>query len=359
MAKERILMAMSGGVDSSVAASLLLQQGYEVVGATLQVWSYEKTHLGHTGTADDSQHLRDAKALAGKLDIEHHILDVQEEFEQIIIRNFIDEYLQGRTPNPCCLCNPTIKWRLLLDCADKLHCDKIASGHYVQLKEENGRYFVAKGSDTLKDQSYVLWNLSQDQLSRTLFPLGTFKKEEIKQMAIDFGYPQMAQKAESFDICFIPDGNYRSFLQLRIPEILKKFEGGIIENTQGKVLGKHKGFPFYTIGQRKGLEVAVGHPIYVTKIDAENNKVILGEKEDLLSEDITLTNCNLLKYNTLPSSYRALVKIRYHNAGEMANISMHDNIIECHFDHPVSAVTPGQSAVIYEGDDVVGGGIIC
>ena len=349
---------MSGGVDSSVAAFLLQQAGYEVIGVTMKMWSYEKTYLGKAGSSADSSFIADAQELVKKLNIEHHTVDIQDEFERTVIQNFIDEYFAGRTPNPCVLCNPTMKFGTLFHYADKLGCEKVATGHYLRLKEESGRYFVSRGKDITKDQSYVLWKMPQEQLSRCLFPLGEYTKEEVKTLAQSFGISSIAEKRESYDVCFIPNGDYRSFLQMKRPEACEVLRGGIICDKKGKWLGKHRGYPFYTIGQRKGLEVAVGHAIYVTHLDPEKNKVILGEKEDLLSNTLYVKEFNISKYTALPENFRALVRIRYKDAGTMAAITQEGHQLCCRFDSPVSAVTPGQSAVFYEGEDVVGGGVI-
>jgi len=356
--KRKVLLAMSGGVDSSVAAFLLQQAGYEVVGITLKMWSYEKTYGGKKNTHSDSNFIRDAEELAKKLNMEHHVVDIQEEFENTIIQNFVNEYFAGRTPNPCVLCNPAIKFGTLIHYAAQLGCEKVATGHYLRLKNENGRYFVSRGKDLTKDQSYVLWKMSQEQLSRCLFPLGEFTKGEVKTLAQSYGIASIAEKKESYDVCFIPNGDYRSFLQMRCPDVCEGLRGGTICDKNGKWLGKHRGYPFYTIGQRKGLEVAVGHPIYVTQLDSENNKVVLGEKEDLLSQTLWLSEVNVSKYEILPENYSVLVRIRYKDAGAMATITREKEKWRCDFEKPVSAVTPGQSAVFYEGDDVVGGGII-
>jgi len=356
--KSKVLLAMSGGVDSSVVAFLLQQAGYEVIGITLKMWSYEKTYHGKAGTKSDHDFIEDAQKLAEKLNIEHHVVDIQEEFARFIIRDFVDEYFAGRTPNPCVLCNPTMKFGTLFHYAEKLGCEKVATGHYLRVKNENGRYFVSRGQDATKDQSYVLWKMSQAQLSRCLFPLGEFTKEEVKALARSFGMVSIAEKRESYDVCFIPNGDYRSFLQMQRPEVCEALRGGVICDKNGKWLGKHRGYPFYTIGQRKGLEVAVGHPIYVTHLDPENNRVILGEKEELLSQTLFVTDFNIAKYEILPENCRALVRIRYKDAGTMATITQEGNTLRCDFDKPVSAVTPGQSAVFYDGDDVIGGGII-
>jgi tRNA-specific 2-thiouridylase len=349
---------MSGGVDSSVAAFLLQQAGYEVVGITLKMWSYEKTYHGKIGVQSDSDFIRDAQELAKRLDIEHHVVDIQDDFARFIIQNFVDEYFAGRTPNPCVLCNPTMKFGTLFHYADRLSCKKVATGHYLILKNENGRWFIARGKDVRKDQSYVLWKMSQAQLSRCAFPLGELTKEEVKVYAQKFGIAPIAEKRESYDVCFIPNGDYRTFLQMQRPKACEALRGGIISDKNGKWLGKHRGYPFYTIGQRKGLEVAVGHPIYVTQIDPENNRVVLCEKEELLSKTLYAIDYNILKYEILPKNYRALVRIRYKDAGMLATITQEGNVLRCDFDLPVSAVTPGQSVVFYEGEDVAGGGII-
>ena len=355
---KRILLALSGGVDSSVAAFLLQQAGYEVIGITMKMWSYEKTYHGKVGRKSDDEFILDAQNLSKKLKIEHHIVDIQDDFSKTIIQYFTDEYFAGRTPNPCVLCNPTIKFKTLFHYAEKLGCDKIATGHYLRLKNENGRFFVARGKDATKDQSYVLWNMPQAQLSRCVFPLSELIKEEVKERARTFDIVSIADKRESYDVCFIHNGDYRSFLQMQCPEACEALRGGIICDKNGKWLGKHRGYPFYTIGQRKGLEVALGHPIYVTLLDPENNKVILGEKEDLLSQSLYVTDFNIQKYETLPENYRALVRIRYKDAGTMATITREEDKLRCDFDKAVSAITPGQSAVFYEDEDVVGGGVI-
>jgi len=356
--KTKVLLAMSGGVDSSVTAFLLQQAGYEVIGITLKMWSYEKTYHGKTGAFSDHDFINDAKMLAKKLNIEHHIVDIQDGFANLIIQNFVDEYFAGRTPNPCVLCNPTMKFGTLFCYADKLGCEKVATGHYLKLKTENGRYFVSRGKDETKDQSYVLWKMSQEQLSRCLFPLGEFTKEKVKVLAQTYGMETFAAKRESYDVCFIPNGDYRSFLNLQCPAACEALRGGLICDKNGKWLGKHRGYPFYTIGQRKGLEVSVGHPIYVTQIEPENNKIVLGEKEELLSKTLFVKDYNISKYETLPENFCALVRIRYKDKGAMATITPDEDRLRCDFDEPVSAVTPGQSAVFYEGEDVVGGGVI-
>lgn len=352
-------MAMSGGIDSSIAALMLHNEGYELVGITMKTWDYASSGgcKKETGCCSIDS-INDARNVAVNMGFAHYVLDLREEFEKYIISNFVDEYLKGRTPNPCVLCNTHIKWEALLRRADQLNCDFIATGHYAQVRKENNRFVLSKGKDETKDQSYVLWGLSQESLSRTLFPLGKYLKTEIREIARKEGMVEMAEKRESYEICFIPDDDYRSFLKTKVPELENQVDGGNFVTIDGKVIGKHKGFPFYTIGQRKGLEVAVGHPLYVNKIVPETNTVVLGLKEDLLSDKIVVKPFNLIKYDTIKPETQALTKIRYKDKGSNSKISMLNDTLEIHFNEAVSAATPGQSAVFYEGEDVLGGGFI-
>lgn len=357
--KNRVLVAMSGGIDSSVTALMLHEQGYEVIGITMKTWDYA-TSGGERKTTgccslDD---INDARALAVDRGFPHYILDIREEFGEYIIDNFTHEYLAGRTPNPCVLCNTHIKWDALLKRADKLGCDFIATGHYANVREENGRYVVSKGLDEAKDQSYVLWGLKQEALARTLFPMGQFRKTEIRQMALDYGYQSLAKKAESYEICFIPDNDYRGFLKRRVPGLEEKVAGGNFLDVRGNVIGKHEGYPFYTIGQRKGLGQAFGRPVFVTDIDPDANTVTLGDEADLDSGELYVRDVNFGKWADLAEEREVLAKIRYKDRGTTAYLSREGNMLRARFPVRVKAVTPGQSAVFYDGDDVVAGGFI-
>lgn len=356
--KGRVLVAMSGGIDSSVTALMLHEEGYEVVGITMKTWDYASSggSKKETGCCNlDS--INDARQLAVNLGFPHMILDIRNEFGDYIIDNFVDEYMAGRTPNPCVLCNTHIKWDALLKRADKLDCEFIATGHYAQVRHENGRYVVSKGLDEKKDQSYVLWGLTQEALARTRFPLGGFTKPAIRQMAFDAGYQELANKNESYEICFVPDNDYRGFLKRRVDGI-DKLDGGSFVDRTGRVLGKHRGYPFYTIGQRKGLEIAVGEPIFVTQIIPETNTVVLGPEHELEKQEMWVRNPNLIKLSNLDTPVEALTKIRYKDPGAMSTIMQEGDRIKVEFRKQVKAVAPGQSAVFYDGNDLIGGGFI-
>ncbi|MEO6639273.1 MAG: tRNA 2-thiouridine(34) synthase MnmA [Ginsengibacter sp.] len=359
--KGKVLMAMSGGIDSTVAALMLHHEGYEVVGITMKTWDYA-TSTGNnkkeTGCCNlDS--FNDARSAAVQHGFPHFILDIREEFGEFVIDNFVEEYIAGRTPNPCVMCNTHIKWRALLKRADALNCDFIATGHYAQVqKHTNDRFFLRKGIDETKDQSYALWGLQQDLLSRTILPLGGYRKTEIRQMAHDFGYPELAKKSESYEICFVPDNDYRGFLKRRIPQLEEKVSGGFFVDVKGNILGPHKGYPFYTIGQRKGLDIALGKPAYVTEIIPETNTIVLGDEEDLERNDMMVAGINWIKYDGISDGMEAVTKIRYKDKGALSNLFKYEKGINVRFYEEVKGIAPGQSAVFYEGDDVIGGGVI-
>lgn len=356
----KILVAMSGGIDSTVTAVMLAEEGYEVIGITMKTWDYESSggNKKETGCCSlDS--INDARSIAVRHGIHHIILDIRDEFGDFVIDNFVEEYLAGRTPNPCVLCNTHIKWEALLKRANQLDCEFIATGHYASVRQqENGRYVVSKGLDENKDQSYVLWGLSQDSLARTKFPLGKFRKSEIRQMALDWGYNELAAKPESYEICFVPDNDYRGFLKRKVNGLEQRVAGGKFVLRNGTEIGTHKGYPFYTVGQRKGLEIAVGEPLYVLEIIPETNTVVLGKEHELQRKGMWVRNINLQKYAHITEPMEALTKIRYKDNGSMATIEQTGNEMKVIFNNQVKAIAPGQSAVFYEGNDLIGGGWI-
>ncbi len=351
---------MSGGIDSSVAAVMLHEQGYEVVGMTMKTWDYASSggNKKETGCCSlDS--INDARNIAVQLGFPHYIIDIREEFGDFVINHFTDEYLAGRTPNPCVLCNTHIKWDALLRRADQLGCEFIATGHYANIRQENGRYVISKGLDEHKDQSYALWGISQKSLARTIFPLGNLRKSEIRQMALERGFTELVNKPESYEICFIPDNDYRSFLKRRVEGLEEQVAGGEFVLEDGTVVGKHEGYPFYTIGQRKGLGIALGFPAYVTRIEKEQNRVVLGNYEELSKNAMTVGKLNMGKYaDLLDQPIPTITKVRYNDAGTDAIVEQVGDKMKVHFLHGVHAIAPGQAAVFYEGNDVVGGGWI-
>ncbi|MDL2227353.1 tRNA 2-thiouridine(34) synthase MnmA, partial [Odoribacter sp. OttesenSCG-928-L07] len=354
--KEKILMAMSGGIDSSVAAILLMEQGYDLIGVTFT--AFDVFNDNNETVCGNSKAINDAKKLAEQLGFEHHTLDVRKEFKNIVISDFINEYLNGRTPNPCAVCNYTIKWGLLLELANKLNCNYIATGHYAQIINENNRYFLRKGVDVLKDQTYFLWRLSQEQLAKTIFPLGHITKQEVRQIAEQNGFKVLSEKKESQEICFIPDNDYRKFLNENVNNINEYCQEGNFVDTQGKILGKHAGLFNYTVGQRRGLGIALGSPMYVVRLDKTNNNVILGAKEELSDNKVIASEINLMKYEKINNGDEFQTRVRYRSKSSLAKfINNSKGGLTIEFFDMIESITPGQSVVFYEDNDLVGGGV--
>lgn len=353
-----VVIAMSGGVDSSVAAYLLKEQGYNLIGITMKTWGYDDIPEKDSGCCS-LETIYSARNVAQNLGFHHYTLDFTEKFNEIVIDNFISEYLKGNTPNPCVLCNKSIKWGALLEKAESLGADFIATGHYAKVKfdEKSARYFISTAEDKKKDQSYALWRVSQHALSKTIFPLGNYDKTNIRKIAKELGL-KPADTPDSQEICFVPNDNYRDLIELRNPGINEKLSGGDLVYDEKKV-GSHKGYPYYTIGQRRGLNVALGKRLYVTKIDADNNVVFVDEEQSLYNSDFAVKEINLMLTDKIENPIKTKVKIRYNDAGHDATIEQTgDDRIDVKFDSPQKAITPGQSAVFYIGDDVLGGGII-
>jgi tRNA-specific 2-thiouridylase len=359
--KPRVVVAMSGGVDSSVAAALLIEQGYDLIGITMKTYAYDDVggNRANESSCCSLEGINDARAVAAQLGFPHYVLDFSEAFGSSVIETFVEEYLSGRTPNPCVVCNRTIKWQELLKKADALGADAVATGHYARVREDpsSGRWILSRGRDRTKDQSYALWGLTQESLSRTLFPLAGLTKPEVREIARRHGLAT-ANKGESFEICFIPDNNYARFLKERVQGLAERVEGGELVRN-GEIVGKHHGFPFYTVGQRRGLGIAAPEPLYVTGIDAGTNRVEIGTARDLMHAALRARRVNMIKVAECGTGMSVTACIRYKDEGAPATVrSIDDGTIEVRFAQPRRAITPGQSVVLYDGDDLVGGGVI-
>lgn len=354
----RVVVGMSGGVDSSVAAYLLKEQGYEVIGVTMQIWQdKDEEAVRVEGGCCSLAAVNDARRVANKIGIKYYVMNFKDVFKEKVIDYFVDEYLRGRTPNPCIACNKYIKFEELLKRAWMIDAYYVATGHYAikEYDEERGRYLLKKSVDTSKDQTYVLYNLTQTQLEHILFPLGKYKKDEVRELAKNLGLP-VASKPDSQEICFVTDNDYGKFIRENAKEEIKP---GEFRDTRGRFLGYHKGIIHYTIGQRKGLGISVGRPLYVVDIDAENNVVVLGYGDEVYGDELISYNNNFISIDKLEKEMRVKAKIRYTAKEQDAVIRpLEDGKVFVKFDNPQRAITPGQSVVFYDGDIVVGGGII-
>ena len=356
--KKKVVVGMSGGVDSSVAACLLKEQGYEVIGVTMQIWQDEDPQtVEENGGCCGLSAVEDARRVAWKLGIPYYVMNFRKEFKESVMDYFVSEYLHGRTPNPCIACNRFVKWESLLSRSLDIGADYIATGHYARVELlPNGRYSIRNSVTAAKDQTYALYNLTQYQLSKTLMPVGDYTKDVIRQIAEDRGLA-VAKKKDSMEICFIPDHDYAKFIEEAVEQV--PGEGNFVDKD-GNVLGRHKGITHYTVGQRKGLNLPMGRPVFVTAIRPETNEVVLGENEDVFSDRLVCGNVNWMAIDGLHGGERrVLAKIRYSHKGAPAVIrERSDGTVECCFETPQRAITPGQAAVFYEDEYVIGGGTI-
>lgn len=357
MEKKKVVIGMSGGVDSSVAAWLLQRQGYEVMGVTMQIWQDEDPDTeAENGGCCGLSAVEDARRVASTLGIPYYVMNFKKDFKERVIDYFMDEYLRGRTPNPCIACNRYVKWESLLQKSLAIGADFIATGHYAQVEQlPNGRYAVKRSKTAAKDQTYALYNLTQEQLSRTLMPVGAYTKEEIRSMAEELGL-LVAKKPDSQEICFVPDKDYARFIEEHAG---RKIPEGNFVWTDGTVIGRHKGITHYTVGQRKHLGLSMGRPVVVTKICPDTNEVVIGEEQDVFCQSLRANRLNWMAAEQPKGEARFLAKIRYNHKGALCSVRMTgEHEAECIFDEPVRAVTPGQAVVFYDGDYVAGGGTI-
>ncbi len=355
--KKKVAVGMSGGVDSSVAAYLLKEQGYDVIGVTMQIWQDEDPLAqAENGGCCGLSAVDDARRVADRLGIPYYVLNFKREFKENVIDYFMDEYMHARTPNPCIACNRYVKWEALLNRARELGCDYIATGHYARVVQlDNGRYALKKSATDRKDQTYALYNLTQEQLAHTLMPVGEYEKEQIREIAAKIGL-LIANKPDSQEICFIPDNDYAGYIER---ESGKTFPKGNFVDLEGNILGTHKGIIHYTIGQRKGLGLSMGSPVFVVDIRPETNEVVIGSNLDTFHDSLYAGKVNLMSVDALEGEREVVAKIRYSHKGAPCRIRMVDeDTVLCKFKEPVRAITPGQAVVFYDGDIVLGGAVI-
>lgn len=351
---KRALIAMSGGVDSSLAALLMKEKGYECIGCTMKLYENEDAGIEKTKTCCSLDDVEDARNVACLLDMPFYVFNFTERFRTQVIDRFVQSYEEGRTPNPCIDCNRYMKFDKLYERAKLMGCEYIVTGHYARIEKEDGKFFLKKALDETKDQTYVLYTLTQDQLAHTMFPLGNLTKRTVRNIAEKNGFIN-ANKPDSQDICFVPDGDYAS--------VIEKYTGricmpGNFVDTEGNIMGRHKGIIHYTLGQRKGLGIAAGKPVYVCEIRPQTREVVLGNPEDLMSRDVYVSDFNWISGNAPGGRIRCTAKVRYRQSEQPAVLSVEGDIVHIVFDQPQRAITPGQAAVVYDGDVVLGGGTI-
>lgn len=356
MNHKKVLVGMSGGIDSTATCMMLQEQGYEVVGLTMRTW--DSPTKFSTPEQEFPDYVLEAKRLADRLGIKHYVADEREGFRRIIIQNFIDEYMHGRTPNPCALCNPLFKFRVLTEWADRLECAHIATGHYSRLEEVDGHVYVVAGDDEKKDQSYFLWRVDENVFRRCLFPLGTYTKVSVRAYLQEKGFEAKSKEGESMEVCFV-DGDYRDFLRQMVPDLDERIGAGKFVNAAGVPLGMHKGFAYYTIGQRKGLDIALGKPAYVLKLNPEKNTVMLGDADQLRAGYMLVEQLRAVDAGRFFREEGLSVRIRYRSKPIPCDVRLlEDGRALVHFQSEASSITPGQSAVFYAGRRVVGGALI-